>query len=109
VKQNEIALGAARQRYTEGVIDFLNVITTQAQLLQTQNDLADNDTQIASDLVSLYRALGGGWDVVDYPWRPPRPRQSSPAAPRAAPSPRPSSGLSRVSNSASVTAAVSAA
>ena len=74
VKQNEIALGAARQRYTEGVSDFLNVITSQAQLLQSENDLADSDTQIASDLVRLYRALGGGWDVVDYPWATAPPR-----------------------------------
>ena len=68
VKQNAIALGAARQRYSEGVADFLNVITTQAQLLQTETDLAASDTEIETDLVTLYRALGGGWDVVDYPW-----------------------------------------
>ena len=65
VDQNQIALQAARQRYTEGAIDFLNVITTQAQLLQSENDLADSDTQIATDLVNLYRALGGGWEVAD--------------------------------------------
>ena len=56
---------AARQRYSEGAIDFLNVITTQAQLLQSENDLADSDTQIATDLVNLYRALGGGWEAAD--------------------------------------------
>lgn len=56
---------AARQRYTEGVIDFLNVNSAQAQLLQSENDLADSDTQIATDLVNLYRALGGGWEVAD--------------------------------------------
>jgi outer membrane protein TolC len=50
--------------HLEGAIDFLNVITTQAQLLQSENDLADSDTQIATDLVNLYRALGGGWEEV---------------------------------------------
>jgi hypothetical protein len=39
---NEAALQAAKQRYTEGAIDFLNVITAQAQLLQSENDLADS-------------------------------------------------------------------
>jgi outer membrane protein TolC len=34
-------------------------------LLQSENDLADSDTQIATYLVNLYRALGGGWEVVD--------------------------------------------
>ena len=65
VLQNAIALRAARQRYTEGVVDFLNVNTAQAQLLQSQNDLADSRTQIATGLVTLYRALGGGWEIAD--------------------------------------------
>jgi outer membrane protein TolC len=34
-------------------------------LLQSENDLADSDTQIATDLVNLYRTLGGGWEVAD--------------------------------------------
>jgi NodT family efflux transporter outer membrane factor (OMF) lipoprotein len=65
VTENQAGLRAARQRYSEGAIDFLNVNTTQAQLLQSENDLADSDTQIATDLVNLYRALGGGWQVAD--------------------------------------------
>jgi outer membrane protein TolC len=69
VTENLAALRAARQRYSEGAIDFLNVITTQAQLLQSENDLADSDTQIAIDLVNLYRALGGGWEVADVVYR----------------------------------------
>jgi NodT family efflux transporter outer membrane factor (OMF) lipoprotein len=64
VAENQAALQAARQRYSEGAIDFLNVISTQAQLLQSENDLADSDTQIATYLVNLYRALGGGWEVA---------------------------------------------
>src|SRR5712664_1662496 len=69
VVENQAALQAARQRYSEGAIDFLNVITTQAQLLQSENDLADSDTQIAIGLVNLYRALGGGWEIADVAYR----------------------------------------
>jgi outer membrane protein TolC len=65
VTENQAALQAARQRYSEGAIDFLNIISTQAQLLQSENDLADSDTLIATSLVNLYRALGGGWEVAD--------------------------------------------
>src|SRR5882762_718004 len=65
VTENQAALQAARQRYSEGAIDFLNIIATQAQLLQSENDLADSDTQIATYLVNLYRALGGGWEIAD--------------------------------------------
>jgi outer membrane protein TolC len=64
VTENQAALRAARQRYQERAIDFLNVITAQAQLLQSENDLADSDTQIATYLVHLYRTLGGGWEIV---------------------------------------------
>jgi NodT family efflux transporter outer membrane factor (OMF) lipoprotein len=65
VTEIQAALQAARQRYSEGAIDFLNVIATQAQLLQSENDLADSDTRIATNLINLYRALGGGWEVAD--------------------------------------------
>jgi NodT family efflux transporter outer membrane factor (OMF) lipoprotein len=67
VVQNQAALQAARQRYSEGALDFLNVNSALAQLLQSENDLEDSDTQIAIDLVNLYRALGGGWEVADVP------------------------------------------
>jgi outer membrane protein TolC len=81
VAENQAALQAARQRCAEGAIDFLNVISTQAQLLQSENDLADSDTQIATDLVNLYRALGGGWEVADVAHgadRPPRQKIGTP-------------------------------
>jgi NodT family efflux transporter outer membrane factor (OMF) lipoprotein len=67
VAQNQAALQAARQRYSEGALDFLNINSALGQLLQSENDLADSDTQIATDLVNLYRALGGGWEVADAP------------------------------------------
>ena len=65
VAENKTALQAARQRYSEGAIDFLNVNSTQTQLLQSENDLAESDTLIATDIVSLYRSLGGGWEIAD--------------------------------------------
>jgi NodT family efflux transporter outer membrane factor (OMF) lipoprotein len=78
VTENQAALRAARQRYSEGAIDFLNVITTQAQLLQSENDLADSDTQISTYLVNLYRALGGGWEVADVTYNAPREKIETP-------------------------------
>lgn len=65
VAENQSALQAARQRYSGGATNFLDVTATQAQLLQSENDLSDSDTQIATDLVNLYRALGGGWEIAD--------------------------------------------
>ncbi len=64
-QQDEAALSAARQRYQQGASDFLNVITAQSQLLQARNDLSMSDTRLATDLVVLYRALGGGWQAAE--------------------------------------------
>jgi outer membrane protein TolC len=50
---------------TQPATNFLDVTATQAQLLQSENDLSDSDTQIAVGLVNLYRALGGGWEIAD--------------------------------------------
>jgi NodT family efflux transporter outer membrane factor (OMF) lipoprotein len=65
VHQNELALAAARQGYTEGAIDFLNVIAVQAALLQSQSQLVNVDTEINTRLVGLYRSLGGGWEIAN--------------------------------------------
>ena len=65
VKQNTVALAAARQRYAQGAIDFLNVIVSENAVLQSQNTLASTRTQIAIDLVGIYKALGGGWQIAD--------------------------------------------
>ncbi len=61
VHQNTIALSTARDRYTQGAVDFINVLGEQRALLKTQSDLVDSATQAALDRVRLYRALGGGW------------------------------------------------
>ena len=63
--QDKIALGAARQRYREGLVDFLNVNAALAQLLRSENDVVQSDVEVASDLVRLYRALGGGWEIAE--------------------------------------------
>ncbi|MDE1169025.1 MAG: efflux transporter outer membrane subunit [Pseudomonas sp.] len=61
VRQNELALTTARERYRGGAIDFINVLGVQRSLLETQSALVDSSTQAALDRVQLYRALGGGW------------------------------------------------
>ena len=63
--QDKIALGAATQRYQQGLVDFLNVNAALAQQLRSENDLVQSDVELASDLVRLYRALGGGWEIAE--------------------------------------------
>ena len=66
VAQNQRALGLARQRYTQGVADFLNVLDAERALLQAQLELAESTTTVSQNLVQLYKALGGGWEPT-YP------------------------------------------
>jgi len=61
VRQNQIALVTARQRYKEGAIDFINVLGVQRSLIATQSALADSSASVSTNLVQLYKALGGGW------------------------------------------------
>lgn len=53
----------ARQRYEAGIDNFLDVLDAERQLLQAQDQLAISDIKVATDLIRIYRALGGGWQV----------------------------------------------
>ncbi|MGN6505080.1 MAG: TolC family protein, partial [Tepidisphaeraceae bacterium] len=59
------ALDLARQLNDAGVVDFLNVLTAQQSLYQAENDLAVSDQTVSTNLVALYKALGGGWETTD--------------------------------------------
>ncbi len=55
------AVGLARQKYEAGLTDFNNVLDAQRSLLSFQEQLAQCEGNISSNLVRLYKALGGGW------------------------------------------------
>jgi outer membrane protein TolC len=57
----ESAFRLARDRYASGLIDFETVLSTQRSLLIVQNTLAASQADATSDLIRLYKALGGGW------------------------------------------------
>ncbi|MEA2767529.1 MAG: hypothetical protein QOD93_491 [Acetobacteraceae bacterium] len=63
VSDNERALGLAQSRYQQGVTDFLTVLDAERSLLAAQLQLADSTTTVSSNLVALYKALGGGWEA----------------------------------------------
>jgi len=49
--------------YARGLVDFLRVLESQRSLYVTQEALAASDQTVSTDLVSLYKALGGGWVI----------------------------------------------
>jgi NodT family efflux transporter outer membrane factor (OMF) lipoprotein len=57
------ALDLASQRYREGFTDYLSVLTAEQSLLANEKDQAASRQTVATNLVSLFKALGGGWDA----------------------------------------------
>jgi multidrug efflux system outer membrane protein len=61
------ALQLARKRYQAGVDDFLPVLDAQRVSLVVENQFAVSETRTATALTSVYKALGGGWEVEEQP------------------------------------------
>jgi multidrug efflux system outer membrane protein len=55
------AADLAQQKYRVGLTDFNNVLDAQRSLLSFQEQLAQSEGNVTSNLVRLYKALGGGW------------------------------------------------
>jgi NodT family efflux transporter outer membrane factor (OMF) lipoprotein len=64
VEASRQATMLANELYTRGLSDFISVLDAQRQQLAAEDDLAQSDTTVITDLVALYKALGGGWDAV---------------------------------------------
>jgi multidrug efflux system outer membrane protein len=52
----------ASQRFRSGIVDFQVVLATQRAQLITQDSVASANTDVSTDQVRLYKALGGGWN-----------------------------------------------
>ena len=61
VSANRIAVDLSLKLYTAGQSDFLNVLNAQRSLLQSESELSRSNLALATDLIALYKALGGGW------------------------------------------------
>jgi len=62
VTMNERALSVARERYKAGALDYLDVLNVQKQLLEAQSHLEQSKATAATNLITLCKALGGGWE-----------------------------------------------
>jgi multidrug efflux system outer membrane protein len=57
----EDAFRLASLRFQAGSVDFLVVLDSQRQALITRDALVQAEVAQATDLVAVYRSLGGGW------------------------------------------------
>jgi NodT family efflux transporter outer membrane factor (OMF) lipoprotein len=76
VTQNSRALKLAQDRYTQGVADFLTVLVAERSLLDAEQQLTDSTTTVSTDLVQIYKSLGGGWEP-DMPDAAPKTTEAS--------------------------------
>ncbi len=50
-------------QYREGATDYTTVLTAQQALLAQEDNLAVGQGDVPQNLIAVYRALGGGWEV----------------------------------------------
>jgi multidrug efflux system outer membrane protein len=62
VAANRRALQLSDELYKNGLVDFLNVIVSRLALFTSESNLAQSEATMATNLVALYKALGGGWE-----------------------------------------------
>ena len=62
VSQNQTALKLSQELYTSGLGDFLGVLDAERQLYGNEDLLAQSQTAVTTNLIALYKALGGGWE-----------------------------------------------
>ena len=65
VAANERAVDISKRLYSAGSTNFLNVLDAERSLLSSQDALVRSDSAVTTDLVSLYKALGGGWETFE--------------------------------------------
>jgi NodT family efflux transporter outer membrane factor (OMF) lipoprotein len=59
------AAQVAQDQYQAGLVDFNNVLDAQRSLLILQDELNQSNGAVISNLVRLYKALGGGWESFE--------------------------------------------
>jgi multidrug efflux system outer membrane protein len=71
VRSGERALYLARDSYTQGLADFIQVLDPERTLIGSRRQLVQTDVMLTDDVVSLYDALGGGWQDSTAGLQPP--------------------------------------
>jgi len=63
VKASKRAVDLSLIQYREGLVDYQRVLDTQRDLTTQQDNLVATAGSVGTNLVALYRSLGGGWEI----------------------------------------------
>lgn len=75
------AVGSVEARWRSGLTDFGDVLAARQSVLSAEDQVAESNGNLRRDLLSLYKALGGGWE--DLPLTVPTPGNAASAYTRA--------------------------
>jgi NodT family efflux transporter outer membrane factor (OMF) lipoprotein len=65
VTSSQNSLNLAAKLYANGLTGFLNVLDAERSLYQAQDQLVQSDRAVSANLIALYKALGGGWEIAE--------------------------------------------
>ncbi len=83
----------ANSQYSQGLTDFQNVLDSQRNLLALQDQATQSRARVSDNLVALYKALGGGWEIAEGPAQAVTPGDTSGSTPGVTPEPRDQPGV----------------
>lgn len=63
VKASRRSVDLSLAQYREGAADYQRVLDSQTTLVSAQNSLAQSQGDVSLNLISTYKALGGGWQI----------------------------------------------
>ncbi len=65
VQASTRAVDLASVLYEQGLADFLTVLDAERTLRDVEDQLAASETSATVEVIRLYKALGGGWEVFE--------------------------------------------
>lgn len=63
MKASKRSVDLSMIQYREGLVDYQRVLDTQRFLTEQQDQQTATAGDVATNLISVYKALGGGWQV----------------------------------------------
>jgi NodT family efflux transporter outer membrane factor (OMF) lipoprotein len=64
VRDARTALSQSTRLFNAGLTDFLTVLTDERTVFASRDALAESDLALVDDYISLFKALGGGWQTI---------------------------------------------